>query len=99
MMFCLGSVLKLEWINTDLPNNIAGWRSKWFYIADQLPALLKRTGHKPVKIPEWDLGLSSHEADDIKEILELVKDLKDRGVTGGSVAKSFCQWLIQPIKD
>jgi hypothetical protein len=45
------------------------------------------------------LGLSSHEADNIKEVLELVKDLKNRGVTGGSVARSFCQRLIQPIKD
>jgi hypothetical protein len=43
--------------------------------------------------------LSSCEADDLKEVLELVKDLKDRGVTGGSVARSFCQQLIQPIKD
>jgi hypothetical protein len=52
-----------------------------------------------VKISEWDLRLSSHEADDIKEVLELVKDLKNRGVTGGSVVRSFCRWLIQPIKD
>jgi hypothetical protein len=43
--------------------------------------------------------LSSREADDIKEFLELVKDLKNRGVTGGSIARSFCRWLIQPIKD
>jgi hypothetical protein len=31
--------------------------------------------------------------------LELVKDLKDRVATGGSVTMSFCQRLIQPIKD
>jgi hypothetical protein len=42
-----------------------------------------------VKIPEWDLGLSSREADDIKEVLALVENLKKRGVTGGSVARSF----------
>jgi hypothetical protein len=52
-----------------------------------------------VKISEWDLGLSSCEDDDRKEILELVKDLKNRGVTRASVARSFCQRLIQPIKD
>jgi hypothetical protein len=61
--------------------------------------LLRRTGHKPVKIPEWDLELSSREADDIKEVLALVEDLKKRGVTRGSVARSFCRRLIQPIKD
>jgi hypothetical protein len=43
--------------------------------------------------------LSSREADDIKEVLVLVEDLKKRGVTGGSVARSFCRPLIQPIKD
>jgi hypothetical protein len=29
-----------------------------------------------VKISEWDLGLSSRDTEDLKEILELVKDLK-----------------------
>jgi hypothetical protein len=99
VMFCLRSGLKSEWIDTDLPDNTVGWRSEWSYIADQLPALRRCSGHKPVKISEWDLGLFSREADDHKEVLELVKDLKDRGVTGGSVARSFFRWLIQPIKD
>jgi hypothetical protein len=31
--------------------------------------------------------------------LELVKDLKNRGVIWGSVARLFCWWPIQPIKD
>jgi hypothetical protein len=31
--------------------------------------------------------LSSREADDLKEVLELVKDLKNQGVIGGSVAE------------
>jgi hypothetical protein len=52
-----------------------------------------------VKIPEWDLGLSSWEVDNIKEVLALLEDLKKRGVTGGLVARSFCQRLIHPIKD
>jgi hypothetical protein len=58
-MFCLRWGLKSEWIDTDLPDNIARRRSDWFYVADQLPALPRRTGHKPVKIPEWDLVLTS----------------------------------------
>jgi hypothetical protein len=98
-MFCLRSGLKSKWIDTDFPDKTTGWRSEWFYIADQLPALPRRSGHKPAKIFEWNLGLSSHEAEDIKEVLELVKDLKNSGVTGGSVARSFCRRLIQPIKD
>jgi hypothetical protein len=52
-----------------------------------------------MKISEWDLRLSSHDADNLKEVLELVKDLKNRGVIGASVARSFCWRLIQPIKD
>jgi hypothetical protein len=52
VMFNLMSGLKLEWIGTDLPDNTAGWRSEWFYIADQLPGLPRRIGHKPVKINE-----------------------------------------------
>jgi hypothetical protein len=52
-----------------------------------------------MKISELHLGLSSREADDLKEVLELVKDLKNRGVTGASVARSFSRQLIQLIKD
>jgi hypothetical protein len=50
VMFNLRSVLKAEWIDTDLPDNTARWRSEWFYIADQILGLPRRNGHKPVKI-------------------------------------------------
>jgi hypothetical protein len=43
MMFNLTSGLKAEWIDTDLPDNTAGWRSEWFYIVDQIPGLPRRT--------------------------------------------------------
>jgi hypothetical protein len=85
VMFNLRSGLKAEWIDTDLPDNTVGWRSEWFYIADQIPGLPRRTGHKPVKISEWDLGLSTRELEDLKGVLELVNDMKSRGVTGAAV--------------
>jgi hypothetical protein len=81
VMFNLRSGLKAEWIDTYLPDNTAGWRSEWFYIADQILGLPRRTGHKPVKISEWDLGLSTCELEDLKGVLELVSDMKSRGVT------------------
>jgi hypothetical protein len=46
VMFNLRSGLKAEWIDTDLPVNTAGWRSEWFYIADQIPGLPRQTGHR-----------------------------------------------------
>jgi hypothetical protein len=98
-MFNLRSDLKVEWIDSDLPNNTFGWRSKWVYIADQLPGLPHRVGHKPVKINEWDLGLSSRNLGELKAVLELVNELKKQGVTGAVVASSFCRRMIQPIKD
>jgi hypothetical protein len=52
-----------------------------------------------VKISEWDLGLSSRDLEDPKGVLELVNDLKKRGVTGAAVTRSFCRRLMQPIKD
>jgi hypothetical protein len=98
-MFNLRSGLKAEWIDTDLPDNTAGWRSEWFYITDQILGLPRRTGHKPAKISEWDLGLSTCELEDHKGVLDLVSDMKGRGVTGAVVARSFCRRMIQPIKD
>jgi hypothetical protein len=47
-----------------------------------------------MKILEWDLGLSSRELEDLKGVLELVNDMKKRGVTGAAVARSFCRRLI-----
>jgi hypothetical protein len=64
VMFNLRSGLKAEWIDTDLPDNTTGWRLVWFYIADQIPGLLRRTGHRPVKISEWDLGLATRDLED-----------------------------------
>jgi hypothetical protein len=52
-----------------------------------------------VKISEWDLGLSTRELEDPKGVLELVSDMKNQGVTGAAVARSFCRRMIQPIKD
>jgi hypothetical protein len=68
MIFNLRLGLKAEWIDTDLPDNTVGWRSEWFYIADQLPGLPCRTGHKPAKINEWDLGLSSFDLGELKPV-------------------------------
>jgi hypothetical protein len=53
--------------------------------------LPKRTRYKPEKIPEWDLQLTSHELDDVKELLPLVRDLTNKGLTrgiGGKVVMS-----------
>jgi hypothetical protein len=99
VMFNLRPGLKAEWIDTELPDNTVGWRSEWFYIADQLPGLPRRTGHKLVKMYEWDLGLLSHDLAELKPVLELVNELKKQGVTGAAVARSFCRQMIQPIKD
>jgi hypothetical protein len=94
VMFNLRPGLKAEWIDTDLLDNTAGWRSEWFYIEDQLPGLPHRTGHKPVKMNEWDLGLSSRDLAELKPVLELVSEMKKQGVTGAAVARSFFQWMI-----
>jgi hypothetical protein len=98
-MFNLRLGLKEEWIDTYLPDNTARWRSEWFYIADQIPGLPRQTSHMTVKISEWDLGLPTRDLEDLKGVLELVSDMKKRGVTGAPVARSLCRRMIQPIKD
>jgi hypothetical protein len=99
VMFNLRSGLKAEWIDTDLPDNTAGWRSEWFYIVDQNSGLPHWIVHKPVKINKWDLGVSSWDLKELEPVLELVNQLKKKGVTGAVVARSFCRRMIQLIKD
>jgi hypothetical protein len=43
--------------------------------------------------------LSSRDLNELEPVLELVNELKKRGVTGAAVARSFCRRMIQPIKD
>jgi hypothetical protein len=43
--------------------------------------------------------LSSRDLGDLKGVLELVGDMKKRGVTRATVARSFCRRMIQPIKN
>jgi hypothetical protein len=64
VMFYLRSGLKSEWIDSDLHDNNSGWR----------PGLPHRSDHKPV-----NLVLLSRDTEDLKEILELVSDLKKWG--------------------
>jgi hypothetical protein len=45
-------------------------------LVDQLPSLPRHTGHKPTKMNEWDLGLSSRDLAELKPVLELVSELK-----------------------
>jgi hypothetical protein len=84
------SGLKAEWIDADMPDNTARWRSEWIYIADQIPGLPRRTGHKLVKINEWDLDLSSRDLKELESVLGLIGELKKQRVTGAVVARSFC---------
>jgi hypothetical protein len=43
--------------------------------------------------------LSSRDLKELEPVLELVDELKKKGVTGAVVARSFCRRMIQPIKD
>jgi hypothetical protein len=45
------------------------------------------------------MGLSSRDLKDLKGVLELVSNMKNRGVTGAAVERSFCRRMIQLIKD
>jgi hypothetical protein len=43
---------------------------------------------------EWDLGLSSRDLGELKPVMELVNELKKRGVIGAAVTRSFCRRMI-----
>jgi hypothetical protein len=58
-MFCYDYVLRQNGLIWICQTTLLGWRSEWFYIADKKPALPKGTGHRPEKITEWDMPLSS----------------------------------------
>ena len=66
----------------ELPDNISKWKSEWFYIGNQKPKLPQRTGHGPVKVPEWDLQVTSRGQEEINILLTNLEGLKSAGLTG-----------------
>jgi hypothetical protein len=61
--------------------------------------LKERTGRAPIPYPEWTNQLASRNTEELQPLLYNLEQLKVDGLTGATVAISFCRHLIQPLQD
>ncbi|RLN09993.1 hypothetical protein C2845_PM11G17540 [Panicum miliaceum] len=87
-----------EYIYYSLPTNHSGWRSLWFYIGNNAPALPERTPGKAVWRPEWNEKLNPNQMLQVTKLLELIKEHKDAGVTGACVLPTMYKRRIMPLQ-
>lgn len=86
--FYLRSGLKAQYINMKLTDNTDGWRSDWFYVANQKPELPKCTSFGPVKVSEWEMQLTSLKEEELNILLTDLSNLKEAGLTCNQLQSS-----------
>jgi hypothetical protein len=96
--FMLRRNMKPEYIDLALPDNTTGWKQGWFYLENPTPTLRERMGRTPVPGPEWTNQLATRDTEELKALLDDLEQLKAEGLTGATVAISFCRHLIQPLQ-
>ena len=79
-----------------LSQKVIDWKSRWFYVKNQennLPSIL---AGPPVQRAEWlkkPIDMSQ-----IPELLEMIASLKQKGISGESVAFDWMKRRIQPLQ-
>jgi hypothetical protein len=97
--FLLCRNMKSEYIDLTLPDNTSRWKQGWFYLDNPASALRGRVRPIPVPGPEWTNQLAMWNTEELKPLLDDLEQLKAEGLTGATVAISFCRHLIQPLQD
>jgi hypothetical protein len=97
--FMLRRNMKSKYIDLALPGNATGWKHGWFYLDNPVSALRERMGWILVARPEWTNQLATLDTQELKPLLDDLEQLKAEGLTGATVAISFCRRLIQPLQD
>ncbi|OEL17502.1 hypothetical protein BAE44_0021479 [Dichanthelium oligosanthes] len=75
-----------------------GWHSEWFYVANPPLPLPKFSGRFAQKLEEWEWATGKDEKKAwIRPMLELLRQLKDAGLTGVKVLWTFFERRVQPL--
>ena len=77
-------------------NKIVDWKAYWFYVENHALALPDRVPG-PQYHNEWHFG--GENAEQAEELLGRIENLKQSGVTGGSVVLTRIGHHIQPLQN
>jgi hypothetical protein len=66
-----------------LVDSVKDWRTKWFYAGNMFPPLAVHSDARPVVNDRWEKApLTAEDLKKIKLLLEKMKILKQKGLTG-----------------
>jgi hypothetical protein len=73
------------------------WKSKWFYITNHHPELLKPSGKQSKHRPWWNSEPTMQEGIQLPELLAKIKALREAGLRAEHVAFSFMKRRVQSL--
>ena len=71
---------------------------EWFVVANPAPCLPAHTGRAPEYKACWEEPPTTEEMAQVERLVKEIADLSVQGLTGATVATSFCRRLMQPIQ-
>lgn len=90
--------MKDLYIPYELKQSVKEWYKEWFYVENQEPQLLGRSNMPPQRQLNWLKPLTTDEKTGIDELMTMIGDLKDQGLTGERVYLSFLMRRVQPLR-
>jgi hypothetical protein len=84
-----------QYLTYKLINSNQDWKSKWFYITNDKPALPKPSVKQPKHQPWWNSEPTMQEGIQLPELLEKIKGLREAGLRVEHVAFSFMKRRVQ----
>ena len=84
------------YIPYELSQKVIDWKSRWFYVENQENGLPSILAGSPVQQAEWlkkPIDMSQ-----IPELLEMIANLKQNGISGESVAFDWMMRRVQPLQ-
>jgi hypothetical protein len=86
-----------QYLSYKLIDSNQDWKTKWFYVTDQHPALPKPSGKQPKHRPWWNSEPTMQEGLQLPELLARIKVLREAGLRAEHVAFSFMKRRVQPL--
>jgi hypothetical protein len=86
-----------QYLSYKLIDSNQDWKSKWFYITNHHPELLKPSGKQTKHRPWWNSEPTMQEGIQLPELLAKIKVLREAGLRAEHVAFSFMKRRVKPL--
>lgn len=92
----LCSSRKAEYLKILLPSSM-WYKGEWFYAKNVLGRPLPFTGREAVSMEKWHYGTEALFKSKVEHLLKAVNMLKQRGLTGARLVRTFMHRRIQTL--